>query len=90
MWVIARFILETRNYDQIEKSFYLREMKMYNRIKNGVKAWTKGMGGEKKKCFPILLCKLCIKKRHNVGRTAYENDEVVKTDVQLQSVFYEN
>lgn len=48
MWVIARFILETWNYDQIEKSFYLREMKMYNRIKNGVKAWTKGMGGEKK------------------------------------------
>lgn len=53
MWVIARFILETRNYDQIEKSFYLREMKMYNRIKNGVKAWTKGMGGEKKNVFPF-------------------------------------
>lgn len=67
-----------------------------DRIKNGVKvpgvnegdgARGGGGGGEKKKCFPILLCKLCIKKRRT---TAYENDEVVKTDVQLQSVFYEN
>lgn len=67
-------------------------MKMYNRIKNGVKARgvNEGDGGEKKNVFPFCSCKLCIKKQHNVGKTAYENDEVVKTDVQLQSVFYEN
>lgn len=51
MWVIARFIRDSaRNYDSIEISFYLHEMKMYNRIKNGVKVRgvNEGDGGRKK------------------------------------------
>lgn len=56
MWVIARFIRDSaRNYDSIEISFYLHEMKMYNRIKNGVKVRgvNEGDGGEKKNVFPF-------------------------------------
>lgn len=73
MWVIARFIRDSaRNYDSIEISFYLHEMKMYNRIKNGVKVRgvNEGDGGEKKNVFPfcsvssISKSSTTLEKRH--------------------------
>lgn len=73
MWVIARFIRDSaRNYDSIEISFYLHEMKMYNRIKNGVKVRgvNEGDGGEKKNVFPfcsvssVSKSSITLEKRH--------------------------